>query len=342
MSIVTDDVGPLRLAAVTRKRGAASFEQRIGASAALLARRGIGVEVIDLPDRQLQQGRLLRRLESFDGVWWQRHLLAPWWLGRLRAIDRPVVFDYDDPLWLSSDGGGRPSLSRRVRFAGMLRSVDAVTTASEHLAAAARRRLPHDAVHVVPMPVDLPPAPLPHRPEKPLTLVWIGSAATQPYLDLIRTTLERVGQMRPGLRLRVVSHAPVTSHFVKVEWRRWSEAEQAAALREGHVGLCPMPDTPWTRGKVPYKVLQYMAHAMPWVGSAVGELMALSGDGRRGVIARDSKAWVEAIVRLLDDPAARQAMGEAGRAHIEQHHARQRVVERIVILWKRFIEREPA
>src|SRR5690606_13466323 len=143
-------------------------------------------------------------------------------------------------------------------------------TASEHLAEIARRYC--DRVMVVPMAVDAPASvvQIARRPG-PLQLLWLGSRATQSYLDVIAPVLAELGRRRPDVMLRVVGHEPVEFGPLKVDFRKWSPQEQEAALRQCHVGLCPMPDTVWTRGKCPYKVLQYMAYGMPWVGSAVGE-----------------------------------------------------------------------
>jgi len=95
-----------------------------------------------------------------------------------------------------------------------------------------------------------------------------------------------VAGLRPGVRLRLVGHEPIAFGGIEVDFRPWSPGEQDLALRECDIGLCPMPDTPWTRGKCPYKVLQYMAHAMPWVGSAVGENLRCGRGARRAGHAR--------------------------------------------------------
>jgi glycosyltransferase involved in cell wall biosynthesis len=113
-----------------------------------------------------------------------------------------------------------------------------------------------------------------------------------------------------------------------VDYRPWSPQEQDLALRECDVGLCPMPRTRWTAGKSPYKVLQYMAHAMPWVGSAVGDNLVLAGADApeaRGVCVASPEQWVEALIRLADDGALRERLGAKGRAYVQQHHSRESV-----------------
>ncbi|WP_428388115.1 hypothetical protein [Mucisphaera sp.] len=317
----------LRVVAVTRKPDAASYEQRVKHYLEPLAASGIDVEERVIPDGTWRQRRFYCGLGDFDVVWWQRHLAQPWHLRVIRRHAKRLVFDFDDPLTVSAAGGGKASWSRRRRFAWMLGACDVVTTASEHLAGLARAYC--GDVRVVPMAIDLPDEgvlPVSERPGPP-TLLWLGSRATQPYLSLIRPALERLAGR---VVLRLIAHEPMRFGGLDVDFRRWSEVEQTAALRECHVGLCPMPDTAWTRGKCPYKVLQYMAYGMPWVGSAVGENLVVAGVGRagpgdRGWCAAGQDDWVDAIDAMTAGEQ-RVRTGEAGRSYIEAVHARERLV----------------
>ena len=327
----TQSIPPLRVLAVTRKPRSASFEQRIKAYVDPLAARGITIDCLELPHPARGQRRALDRLAGCEVVWWQRHLLAPWWLPRLRRRARRIVFDFDDPLDRSATGGGRRSLTRRMRFALMLRRCDVAVAASPMLADLARPHCPR--VHVVPMAVDLP-RPRRAPPPGPVQLLWLGSAATQPYLTSIRAPLERLGAARPDLSLRLVAHASATFGRLTVDHRPWSPREQDAALGACHIGLCPMPDTIWTRGKCPYKVLQYMAHAMPWAGSPVGQNVAMAGAGEdaTGLCAADDDQWLGHIERLTSDDALRARLGAAGRRRIEREHDRTILTDRIAAI----------
>ena len=98
-----------------------------------------------------------------------------------------------------------------------------------------------------------------------------------------------------------------------------------------------MPDTPWTRGKCPYKVLQYMAGAMPWIGSAVGENIRIAGEQTDGVgpgiTADDAPAWAAALRQLIGDSTLRQTMGQRGRDCVQQHHDRNVLADQLAALW---------
>ncbi len=318
-----DELSVCRILAVTRKPNAPSFEQRIAAYIDPLALQNVSVDCEVLPASPRGQRAVIGRCRRYDAVWWQRHLLSPWRVPRLRRATKRLVFDFDDPMIYSARDGGRASFARRLRFAVLLNRCDATTAASGYLADMARPYCAH--TRVVPMAVD-PPAeavPVSERPG-PVQLLWLGSSATQSYLELIQEPLEQIANAHREISMRIVGHAPMTFGDLKIDFRKWSLEEQDQALRQCHIGLCPMPDTVWTRGKCPYKVLQYMAYAMPWVGEAVGENNVTAGpDGAsRGLCARGADQWRECLRRLIKDRNLAADMGARGRRYVQEEHNR--------------------
>lgn len=326
----------IRLLAVTRKPDMPSFRERIANNIELLRDRGIDVAIRVLPHPLSEQRRVIDEARDFDGVWWQRHLLSPLLLPRLRRSAKRLVFDFDDPIRWSSRGGGRRSLSRRFGFAAILRRADAVFAGSRYLEGLSRRYC--ERRYVIPMPVEVPDDVTPHEVTNgPVELFWFGSRVTQVYLDEIRSPLEAIGERGFEVRLRVVAPAPFALDRLSVDYRPWSRDEEDRALRECHIGLCPMPDTIWTRGKCPYKVLRYMSFAMPWVGSAVGENLVTAGvhDGvERGLCAGDETGWVEALSRLIGDAALRRDIGVRAYDYVNRHHRRETLADRQATAWR--------
>lgn len=335
----------IRILAVTRKQTSASFEQRIANYVQPLRAHDIHVTPRPLPHSWSGQWQALAEAKHYDGVWWHRHLLSPLLLPRLRLCARRLLFEYDDPLTYSARAGGRPSLVRRIRFAAMLKRCDAALAGSSDLAELARPYCQQVVIH--PMAVDLPEAVPDREPADKVELLWLGSRATQPYLELIRPALEQL-----EVTLRLVAHESMTFGSIRVDFRPWSPQEQNAALRQCHLGLCPMPDTPWTRGKCPYKVLQYMAYGMPWVGSAVGENLVTCGiapgraaagaghdwgGGTRGLCAATTEQWLNALRRLIDDHHLRRRMGQAGRIYVEREHNRSTLTKRLALVMRQVI-----
>jgi glycosyltransferase involved in cell wall biosynthesis len=292
--------------------------------------RGIQVEWQELPKGSRAQVRFLKGLDRFDAVWWHRHLLVPWTTPTLRHAARRLVFDYDDPLTRSVDHGGRYSVTRRIRFARLVSRCDAVAAASQTLAGMALPYTEH--VVIVPTVVALPDEPALRAREGPVRLVWLDPSGDKPFLELVRPVLEKLGTSRRDVCLRVVGHHQLSFGDLPVEFRPWSPREEQESLAQSDLGLCPMPDNPWTGAKCPVDVLHFMAHGLPFVASAVGELVEVARNGHEPFGAccpLSPDAWFEALADLLDDADCRRRMGAAGRQFAASHNAVPAVVDRL-------------
>ncbi|HEX7244583.1 MAG TPA: glycosyltransferase [Solirubrobacterales bacterium] len=246
-------------------------------------------------------------------------------LERAATRGRRLIYDVDDAIWLSGaqTGGHRLSslkgAARRVRWLAERaeRTIAGNEILAEHLA-------PHGPVTVVPSLVD-PEAYAVRRHEQgeEVTLGWIGSPTTAPYLGRVAGVLERFGKAsdRPVRLLLVGGSAPPLAG-VRIEERAWSPAAERQALAEIDVGLMPLPDTPWTRGKCAYKALQYMAAGIPAVVDDVG-ISAAAVAGAGYAIAGEDQ-WLEALEALAADAGLRGELGAAGRRRIEADFSPQR------------------
>ncbi len=325
----------VRVLAVTRRPESDSFQQRVVQFLTPLAEQGVQVETAVLPSGWLQQRRFIDRFTDFDVVWWHRHLLTPWLLGRLRQRARRLVFDFDDPLPYSARHGGQRSVTRRLRFASMLRCCDVALPASNFLAELARPYC--ERLQLQPMAIDCPAEeaapPLERRPG-PTTMLWLGGKNGSTQVAMLTSVLRQLGQRYRELTLRVIGMDPSDWAPLRVDCRADTPAEQAAALRECHIGLGPMPETVWTRARTSPWVLKYMAYGMAWVGSAVDENVVAGGEGTRGYCAADPDGWLTALCQLVDDAPRRQRMGAAGRAHILNQHCKPVLTGRLTQLFR--------
>jgi glycosyltransferase involved in cell wall biosynthesis len=307
--------------------GVPSFRLRLAPVAAALAARGWRCTVERLP-----RGRRLRRVVERRGTLAQTDLLvlhklnlAPGEGPLLRRWAPAVAFDVDDAIYLRKPRrlGDAPGDSwlRRRKFAASCRAAGLVLAGNPTLAAAVPRA---DAAKVAlaPTPVDVGRyTVLPAAERRPHTLVWIGLAENLFYLDAVRPVLAALARRYPRLVLRVVSSSAPVWDDPPVEHVAWSEAGEAAALATAGVGLMPLADDAWTRGKCAFKLLQYMAAGLPCVASPVGANRDAVVDGETGLLAADGDGWRRSLERLLDDPARGFGMGCAGRRKVETEYA---------------------
>jgi glycosyltransferase involved in cell wall biosynthesis len=154
------------------------------------------------------------------------------------------------------------------------------------------------------------PEPEPEPPPSLPVLGWIGSRATVPYLEALWAPLSALVAVGRTFRLRTVGDlAPRFPPGIAVDHVPWTLEGWRAALSPIHVGLAPLPDDPWTRGKCGLKVLQMMSLGRPVVASAVGVQAEQVLHGQTGFLARSSEEFLTGLLTLIDDHERRRRMG---------------------------------
>lgn len=269
-----------------------------------------------------------RRLAAFDVVWVERELL-PWLPSplELRSLPRTpkLVVDIDDAVFHRYDQH-RLGVVRRLfgrKIDRLFEAASAVTAGNAYLAARAEEA-GAARVHVIPTVVDLER----YRPRAtatradPLTVGWIGAPRTTRYLTPIAAALEAV-RARHAIRCVAVGARPDQVAGTAFEAVPWDEATEVELLRTFDVGIMPLPDDPFERGKCGYKLLQYMACGLPVVASPVGVNRELVSAGTNGLLATTPREWEEALGALLGDAELRATMGAAGRRRVDQAYSLQ-------------------
>lgn len=276
----------------------------------------------------LELGRRLGqlvRLRRFDVVVVQKAALTVGLRGLdalVQAACRRLVVDVDDAVHLGPPHR-LPTWLRLVEDvtqpARLVARADRVVAGSEALAAALRPLNPRVSVLATAVDTDrLVPAA--RRGNGVPVIGWIGSPSTAPYLGLLDTVLRRLARTTRFL-LRVVGGPPPVLPGVAVEARAWTAERELADLQAFDIGIMPLPDTPWARGKCGLKAVQYMAVGIPVVCSPVGAAPEIVRHGREGFLAATPQEWEEALAALLADPRLRAALGAAGRARAEQRYS---------------------
>ena len=152
-----------------------------------------------------------------------------------------------------------------------------------------------------------------------VTIGWIGSPTTAPYLQLLVEPLQRLASERPVRLLVVGGPAPAIAGVDVIE-QPWSLEQEVPLIQQFDVGVMPLPDTPWTRGKCAYKLIQCMACGIPVVASRVGANVE-AVPTECGLLAETPEEWLSAFRRLAAEPELRQRMGTAARQWVEQRYS---------------------
>nr|WP_231115169.1 glycosyltransferase family 4 protein [Moorella thermoacetica] len=284
----------------------------------------------------LQRAEQLFRAKRFDLLWIEKEIfpwLPAWGEILLDALSVPYVVDYDDAIFHNYD----LHPNRLVRFClgtkidQIMRRAAVVVVGNDYLGDRARRA-GAKRVEYLPTVVDLERYQVVPKPrEAPFTIGWIGSPATAPYLQCLQPALSEVCKNGKA-RVVLVGSGPVELTGVPVTVLPWSEDSEVEAIQSFDVGLMPLPDEPWERGKCGYKLIQYMACCLPVIASPVGVNKQIVEQGVNGFLARDTADWVTALNELRDNAQLREAMGRAGRCKVEKQYCVQVTAPRLVEL----------
>ena len=249
---------------------------------------------------------------------------GPWseWLAHLRA---PVVYDFDDAIWIkaTSEANRRFAWLKNVeKIPRIVRLAHTVLAGNDYLAAWART-YSHN-VMVVPSCVDTDQfAPVAARAGGDVvTIGWSGSPSTIAHLRPLLPVLERVKRtFGARARIRVMGDPGFSHPPLGLQGETWSPAAELAMLREVDIGLMPLPDDQWTRGKCGIKGLVSMSMGAATVMSPVGVNTQIVRTGENGFLAASDEEWFEALSRLIEDGALRRRIGQAGRRTVEEHYS---------------------
>ena len=161
---------------------------------------------------------------------------------------------------------------------------------------------------------------------KNFTIGWIGSPSTSKYLEIIKEPLARLGKKVP-ITLYLVGASnfhKLNIKNIKIIYVDWSEKNEQKALKEFDVGIMPLYDQPWDKGKCAFKLIQYMASYLPVVASNVGMNNELIVEQGTGFTAQNSNEWFDSLSKIYSNQNLRKTMGLNGRKLIERDYTIQR------------------
>ncbi|MBN8544216.1 MAG: glycosyltransferase family 4 protein [Alphaproteobacteria bacterium] len=325
---------------------AAATRQRMVQAMPYLAQEGIELQLAPLFDNAylggfFAQGKrpiaaiasayakrlmMLTRMGAYDFIWVQYELfpyLPLEWL--IRLTNKPVILDYDDAIFHQYDQHPNPlvraALGRKLQ--GLMRRANMAFCGNNYLREYVARYC--NRAEIIPTVVDVAHYTPPISKDANVlpTLGWIGSPSTWRYCQTILPVLSSLVHAKQMHVLVVgANHAADTS--LPFEYRLWYEAREISDIHAMDIGIMPIPDAPWARGKCGYKLIQYMACGIPVIASPVGVNSEIVQHGVNGLLASTPEEWQAAINQLVGDAALRQRLGQAGRKTVEERYSIQR------------------
>jgi glycosyltransferase involved in cell wall biosynthesis len=296
---------------------------------------GQRVDVRSMARGYVRRVALLRRIPKYDLVVIHIEALPylPAFFERLLTrLGPPYVYDFDDAIFHQYDRH-RNALVRALlggKIPSVIRHADRVFAGNDYLARFAHTF--NERVSVIPTVVDTTVyVPGPSRASDTVVIGWMGSPSTTKYVQMLDSVWSDVAR-GPACTLRLVGAGPVDLPATNLEVRPWAERHEVAELQQFDIGVMPLTDDPWSRGKCGFKLIQYMACGLPVVASPVGVNADIVKDGVTGFLCRSEEEWRLRLRELAADASLRDKMGAEGRRLATEHWSLRRWAPEVTAL----------
>lgn len=284
------------------------------------------------------RSRELDNIADYDLVYLFREaaiLGPPWFERKIAKAGVPIVFDLDDAIFVSYKSPSNGYLSylkfptKTAEICGMSAHI---MPGNEYLRDYCSKY--NQNLTIIPTTIDTDKYTVVERPEpETVTIGWSGSFSTVQHLDTIRDVLQELAKTE-NFRLRVIGTPNYKIPGVDTEAMQWRSATELDDLREIDIGLMPLPDEDWSRGKCGLKALQYMALGIPTICSPVGVNSTIIKDGENGYLADGTAEWVEKLKLMLHSPELRRRIGLAGRKTVEDEYSAKVIAPKVLEIFR--------
>jgi len=258
-----------------------------------------------------------------DVVFIQKTLLPIWRQNLIRLLNRNLIFDFDDAIYVSSQI--YPSISdamNRRRLGHILQISRGVILENNYTKEFALQF--NKNILMITGPIDCKRYfPKKKEKNKNITIGWIGSPGTTPFLEPLSDVFRKIARHYPNVVIKLIGASPLKRQGRNIQIVEWGLNSEVENLHDFDIGIMPLPDNELAKGKGGYKLLQYMAIGIPCVGSPVGINSVLIKEGVNGYFADSEEQWYDKLQMLINNRALRESMGSKGREIAEQRYSLQ-------------------
>lgn len=299
-------------------------------------KEGVDLSIHFYKRKWLDKQKFYNTLGQYDIFYIHRRLFPPMEFWYIRKKAKKIIYDFDDALMYRSSGSKNPySFSRRARFAYMMKRVDFVIAGNQFLKSEV---LPYNPnMEVIPTSIDLSRYTCKEdfHPKEPVTIGWLGSSSTLKYLRPLLRTFEKIYERYPKFRLKIVCDQFLDSERVPIIKKQWSSEEEESDLKSFDIGVMPLSNDLWSKGKCGLKILQYQSVGIPVVCTPVGINRDMVEDGVNGFWAKNEREWEERLLKLIKEEEVRREIGLQGRKTVERAYSLEVNAPRIIDVFKR-------
>jgi glycosyltransferase involved in cell wall biosynthesis len=268
---------------------------------------------------------LLLNKRKYNAIWLQQEAF-PWFPASIERLFLgsciPIINDHDDAFFhrydLNNSKIVRLVLGNKIDR--IMSAVHQVVVGNQYLAERAKKNLAQK-VDILPTVIDINR----YKTKKAFNsdtfnVGWIGSPNNAKYLHIIKNVLQNICN-DPQSRLILIGSGNFSIESCNFETIEWHESSEIDNILNFDVGIMPLPDNPWERGKCGFKLIQYMGCGLPVVASPVGINSHIVQHGVNGFLAESEEQWLQYLTMLKEDPKLRHKMGLNGRQMVENKYS---------------------
>ncbi|MGZ3865520.1 MAG: glycosyltransferase family 4 protein [Bacteroidia bacterium] len=266
-----------------------------------------------------------RRYKNYDIVFVQREAIMvglTWFERGIRKTRAKFIFDFDDSIWLMDTSEGNKKfewLKDPEKTARNIRHANLVIAGNAYLADYARHY--NNNVRIIPTTIDTDfHKPLNLKKDK-IVIGWIGSLTTIKHFEYALDFLKIVKKKYPQIEICVVSDGIYSNDEIEIKGVAWSSATEVESINSFTIGIMPLPDDEWAKGKCGLKGLSYMACEIPTILSPVGVNTQIIHHGVNGFLASTTQDWVDCISKLIESAELREKMGKEARQTVVKYYS---------------------
>jgi glycosyltransferase involved in cell wall biosynthesis len=241
-----------------------------------------------------------------------------WFAARL--LKRKLIFDFDDAIW-TTDADNQSPFTRFIKWRSKVPRVCSwsykVSCGNQYLVDFAKQFNSHVVLNPTTIDTARVPKQSPIRGDQTVTIGWTGSHSTLKYLTFLEPVLQRLEKEFASVQVIIIANRKPDLALSSMRFIPWSLENEIRDIGLFDIGLMPLPDDEWSKGKCGFKVLQYMSMSIPAVASPVGVNMQLIDHEYSGLLARSESEWYEALKKLIMDKTLRTSIGKRGRDIVE-------------------------
>lgn len=283
----------------------------------------------------------IKRAKNFDIVFIYRDAVmfgSVFFEKRIKKTRVKMILDFDDAIWLMDISEGNRNLrwlKRPEKTAEIASICDMVIVGNQYLADFSLQYNKNVAIIPTTLETNSFQRSSPYILREKICIGWTGSLTTLKHLEIALPFLKKIKEKYGDLiRFKVIADAPFSNQDLDFEFCRWNKENEIEDLCDIDIGIMPLPNDDWAKGKCGFKGLQYMAMEIPAVMSPVGVNTEIINEGVNGFIASDIYSWVEKLSLLIDSFELRKQIGKSGRKTIVEKYSFDSQKDRYLELFK--------